>query len=381
MKSSEKKLLFIEVFMIIMLIINLFFLQANNFILSIFIIAMFFISIVLLGYENDRHRFKKDGILLSVIFALIYEILTYLSGLYVGFLRSSYSLTLFGIIQNMIPFLLVVVTGEILRYEFVTKGEKKALFYVLTLIVFILLDVSANIYTYDLNSTRVIVEVICVIGIPSIAKNFLLTYWMRRFGILANVIYLSITSLVIFVVPILPNFNKYLQAVIALIYPIILFFITRKILKDEAKHSKLASKTASRIMGLAAFMFTLVLVVLTSGIFKYYFLTIGSGSMEKELYVGDVVIVKKLNLNEIKEIEVGTIIVFRMQNKIIVHRVVEIDKIDGSFIFKTKGDNNEERDNWVVTENNLIGLTKHKIPYVGLPSIWLYEFVEGSKIK
>ena len=41
------------------------------------------------------------------------------------------------IFMNMIPFLLVVVTGEILRYEFVTKGEKKALFYVLTLIVFI----------------------------------------------------------------------------------------------------------------------------------------------------------------------------------------------------------------------------------------------------
>ena len=381
MKSSEKKLLFIEVFMIIMLIINLLFLQTNSYILSIFIIVMFFVSVFLLGYESDRHRFKKDGILLSIIFALIYEIFIYLSGLYVGFLRSGYSLTLYGLIQNVIPFLLIVVTSEILRYEFVTKGEKKKLFYFLTLILFILLDISANIYIYDLNVGRVIVEAICVVAIPSITKNLLLTYWMRRFGVLANIIYLSITSIAVFIIPIIPDFNKYLQAVIAFLYPVILFFITRKILKDETKTSKLASKTATRILGIATFIFTATLVVLTSGIFKYYFLTIGSGSMQKELYVGDVVIVKKLNKSELKEIEVGTILVFKMQNKIIVHRVVEINKEDGNLIFRTKGDNNKENDKWVVTENNLIGLTKYKIPLIGLPSIWLYEFVEGSKLK
>ena len=381
MKSSEKKLLFIEVFMIIMLIINLLFLQTNSYILSIFIIAMFFISVFLLGYESDRHRFKKDGILLSIIFALIYEILIYLSGLYVGFLRSGYNISVFGVIQNAIPFLLVVVTSEILRYEFVTKGEKKVLFYVLTLILFILLDTSANIYQYNLNEARVVVEAICLVLIPSITKNFLLTYWMRRFGVLANIVYLSITSLLVFMIPILPDFNKYLQAVIAFIYPVILFFVTRKILKDETKTNKLASKAVNRVLGIAVFIFTVTLVVLTSGIFKYYFLTIGSGSMEKELYVGDVVIVKKLNKNELKEIEVGTILVFKMQNKIIVHRVVEITTEDGSLIFHTKGDNNKDRDNWVVTENNLIGLTKYKIPFVGLPSIWLYEFVEGRKIE
>ena len=70
-----------------------------------------------------------------------------------------------------------------------------------------------------------------------------------------------------------------------------------------------------------------------------------------------------------------------MQNKVVVHRVTEINKDDGIYIFRTKGDNNKEEDNWVVTEANLIGLTNHKIPLIGLPSVWLYEFVEGSKVE
>ena len=142
---------------------------------------------------------------------------------------------------------------------------------------------------------------------------------------------------------------------------------------DYKKHTNFVVTTAIGI-------FLLVIIALTSGIFKYYFLTIGSGSMEKELYVGDVVIVEKLNKKELKKIDIGTIIVFKMQNKVVVHRVVEISKDDGKFIYKTKGDNNEENDNWVVTESNLIGMTEHKIPLIGLPSVWLYEFVEGSKV-
>lgn len=381
MKKSEKKLLALEIFMIVLFLVNLLFLSADNYIIAMVIIVMFFISAFVLGYEDDRHRFKKDGILYAIIFSLIYEIFIYLSGLFVGFLRSGYSLDIISFFKNVLPFAMIIFTSEILRHEFLTKGEKKKVFYFLTLILFVLIDTSSNMFKYDVSSSRVVLEIICLVLIPSFAKNLLLTYWMKKFGILANVVYLSITSLLIFIVPIIPDFNKYLQAVIALIYPVILFFATRKILKENPKVNGVANKTASKIVGIALFMFVLALVALTSGIFKYYFLTIGSGSMEKELYVGDVVIVKKLNSKELKEIDVGTILVFRMQNKVIVHRVVEIKDDDGTLLIRTKGDNNEENDNWVVTENNLIGTTKYKIPFIGLPSIWLYEFVEGSKVK
>ena len=127
---------------------------------------------------------------------------------------------------------------------------------------------------------------------------------------------------------------------------------------------------------------TSLLVVLTSGIFKYYFLTIGSGSMRDKIDVGDVVIVKKLKQNELNQIQVGNVLVFKMDNKVIVHRVIDIKKDkDGVLAFKTKGDANNEADNWYVSEKSVIGVTNYVIPFIGLPSVWLYEFVEGSKVK
>ena len=380
MKKSEIKLLILEVFMIVLFLINLLFLEADNYIIAMAIIVMFFISTFILGYEEDRHRFKKDGILFAIIFSLIYEIFIYISGIFLGFLKSAYSLNLFTFLMNVVPFAMIITTSEVLRHEFLVKGEKKFLFSILTFILFVLMDTSANIFQYDLTSSRVIVEVICLVLIPSIAKNILLTYWMKKFGILANVIYLSITSLLVFIVPIVPDFNKYLQAIIALIYPIIVYFVTKRVLRENIKTDTQIKQNTNRIVVIVLVVFLGVLIALTSGIFKYYFLTIGSGSMEKELYVGDVVIVKKLTKSEIKEIKEGTIIVFRMQNKVVVHRVTRITKDNGVYLFRTKGDNNEEEDNWVVTENNLIGLTNHKIPLIGLPSVWLYEFVEGSKV-
>ena len=366
--------------MIVLFLVNLIFLEADNYVIAMAIIVMFFISTFALGYEEDRHRFKKDGVLFAIIFALIYEIFIYIAGIFIGFLKSGYSLSLFTLLMNILPFAMIITTGEVLRHVFLTKGEKKIIFYVLTFILFVLIDTSTNIFQYDITNSRVLVEVICLVLIPSIARNILLTYWMKKFGILANVVYLCITSLIVFIVPIVPDFNKYLQAVIALIYPIIVYFVTRRVLRENVQVDTQIKKNTNKIVSIAVAVFLFVIIALTSGIFKYYFLTIGSGSMQKELYVGDVVIVKKLNKSELKEIKVGTIIVFRMQNKVVVHRVTEISKDDGMYIFRTKGDNNKDEDNWVVTEANLIGLTNHKIPLIGLPSVWLYEFVEGRKV-
>ena len=381
MKKSEKKLLGLEIFLILLFLVNLLFLQANNYVLAISIIIIFFLSTFILGYEEDRHRFKKDGILFAIIFSITYQILIYVSGIFVGFLKSGYSLSLINIFRNIIPFLMIIFTGEILRHELLIKGEKKVIFTILTLILFTLIDTSMNIYRYDLNSSKIVLEAICLVLIPSISKNILLTYWMRKFGILANVIYSCLTTILVFLIPIIPDFNKYMQAVIALIYPIIVYFITKRILKDFNTKNKRPTVTA-KIFTIILAIFSLILIALTSGLFKYYFLTIGSGSMRDKIDIGDVIIVKKLDTKELNQLNIGDILVFKMENKIIVHRIVEIKKDNyGSLLFKTKGDANNDNDNWYVTEKAVIGTTNHLIPYVGLPSVWLYEFIEGRKME
>ena len=44
-----------------------------------------------------------------------------------------------------------------------------------------------------------------------------------------------------------------------------------------------------------------------------------------------------------------------------------------SLVFYSKGDANESEDNWVITEDMIIGIVNVKIPYLGLHTVWLNE--------
>ncbi|MBN1368058.1 MAG: signal peptidase I [Dehalococcoidales bacterium] len=105
-------------------------------------------------------------------------------------------------------------------------------------------------------------------------------------------------------------------------------------------------------------------------------LTVISGSMWPQLSRGDVVIVKETSL---AEIEKGTVIVFRHEGGLAVHRVVNIN---GNWI-TTKGDANSVEDdpipyNDVVGRVPLLGEKLVKIPWVG--NIALAMNPEASKL-
>ena len=75
MKQSEKNVLIIESIFITMLILNAFLFKVENtIIISIFLLLFFIVAVEVLGYEKDRHSYKKDGILLGIIFASGFQI-------------------------------------------------------------------------------------------------------------------------------------------------------------------------------------------------------------------------------------------------------------------------------------------------------------------
>ena len=94
-------------------------------------------------------------------------------------------------------------------------------------------------------------------------------------------------------------------------------------------------------------------------------LAVASGSMEPVLYKGDLILIE--GIENISDIEVGTkdsenpgdIIVFDepgSSTELIIHRAVtKIDNGDGTYSFKTWGDNNLSQDWWEVDENAIVG--------------------------
>lgn len=378
MKSSEKKILGIELVIILLLLLNIFWFKMPNSYLTAFLLLIIFgISVLLLGYEKDRHRFKKDGLLMVIAFALVYQFLIYISGIFLGFVNNGYSLSILNIIRNIAPVILLIITEELLRYELVVKGEKKKGLIILSVVLFILLDISVSLYLYNLTNYNDLIEMIAIILIPSISKNILYTYFVLRFGYLSNIVYRLIMELPTYLIPIIPNINVYLEAVITFIYPIILYVITKKTLKEEQEEDLRKNKVIPNIVSGVVIIFLLVIVALTSGVFKYYFLSIGSGSMSPNINKGDVVIVKKVAEEELNEIKSGDVLVFRQDDRVVVHRVIEVRVEDNQYSFITKGDNNDEEDNWVITGDMVIGTTTLRIPVVGYPTIWLNEILGG----
>ena len=112
------------------------------------------------------------------------------------------------------------------------------------------------------------------------------------------------------------------------------------------------------------------------GIFPIKPIAIASGSMEDELYVGDIAIIQKCNANDVN---VGDIIEYQMEGYTIVHRIIEKTQRNGEFYFVTKGDSNNAPDKEEVRENQLIGKVIFKIRYLGYPAIWLHIVQENEQ--
>ncbi len=116
------------------------------------------------------------------------------------------------------------------------------------------------------------------------------------------------------------------------------------------------------------------MVSLVAGIFKYQIMAIGSGSMEPQIYRGDAVVFAKVTGPE--DIHVGEVLVFKHNGTYVTHRVKSIDKRGNGFRYVTKGDNNNDVDNFVVTDKDAVGIVKLRVKYIGFPTLWIQALFE-----
>lgn len=102
----------------------------------------------------------------------------------------------------------------------------------------------------------------------------------------------------------------------------------------------------------------------TVSFLSYKAYIIDTTSMEPEINKGDVVIIKKVDE---KDLNVGDIITFKIDNEIITHRILKIE----NGIYVTKGDNNNIEDNEKITYENIEGKEIIKIPFLGKFIDWM----------
>ena len=98
-------------------------------------------------------------------------------------------------------------------------------------------------------------------------------------------------------------------------------------------------------------------------IFGYKPFIVLSGSMETELYKGDLAIVKTVDKNTL--IKQDTIAFRDNKNYVVTHRIVDIIQKKGKKEFITKGDNNNGNDSGTVSLDNIEGKYIFKISGLG----------------
>lgn len=111
----------------------------------------------------------------------------------------------------------------------------------------------------------------------------------------------------------------------------------------------------------------LVLIMFVPRLIGWQNLAVLSGSMEPNISVGSMIIVKNVNP---EELEAGDIITFRVSDSTLVtHRVVE-NNVETQEI-TTKGDANDVNDGNPVSYSNVIGELFISIPLLGYLSIYM----------
>lgn len=110
-------------------------------------------------------------------------------------------------------------------------------------------------------------------------------------------------------------------------------------------------------------LFGVLLLSCSASYFGWHTDAVLSGSMEPEMPVGGVVVIRPVDA---AQINVGDIIAFALpgKEKLTAHRVISIGYAPGR-LFHTKGDANEEPDLYTVPAKDVVGKVCFCVPYLG----------------
>ena len=376
MNKQYLKYLLIELILIIFSFLQFAVLKQYNIYLYVFELLAIMIVIKFLNpFDLKNHFNKKEALLIVLIFCLGYYAITYFLGFFIGFVKSSYSRSLLGIIRNVFFSVSFIIILELLREVLIEKVRYYKSLVFLTCIVLTILELLFSVSILYFSSRRTALEILMTFVIPCFARNIFLTYSTYYFGKEISITYHLLIDTVNYLVPVFPNISEYLTQVLAVLHPLILIFITSNLIvfKRQEKEDFVTMKRKKRVKNVVfslSFAFLFLVVYLVSDIGRFTILAVGSGSMEGSIDKGDIVFIDKND----KNYKVGDVIVFQYSGTIIVHRIVKI-KNDKSKIYLTKGDANNAIDNWELNDDNIKGKCKFIIKYLGIPTVALSEFL------
>lgn len=326
-----------------------------------------------LGGQHDRMRHKTERALLVGSVLAVWFVAYFLSGMIVTYSYNAVAVSWQAIVINMAAFGVAAIGVEYVRHGIMLlAGRRNVIWFgVIVSLVFACEQIGLA-HLVDLHTTVDYVKFGISTVMPYIACSFLLTYLAFNAGLGPQLTFRLGFVAILYVPPIIPKYDWYMIG-IALLLLVVATYIaidrTRKELAVNGRHYRHARR-AYDVMFLTV---SVVLAFFMVGAFSYEPQVIMSNSMKPVFSRGSMVIVKKVSAMDVR---VGDIVQYKAPGHTTTHRVTNIDfAVDGSGkrVFTTQGDNSPSPDP-LVQANQIVGIIRAQIPYIGYPTVWLNEF-------
>ncbi len=346
----------------------------------IFGMGLSFLLYFTLGKSMENRKLKKPIMEYTIIATLVFIFVYMLSGLFVTFGKNPYNTTIIGLLHNLWITGVILVAKEFVRYKLINnvyEKDKNKVAIIIT-VIYVIIDIEITRFMGTNITIFSVVKYVLQTIVPNIARNILFSYIAINGNYKASVVYQLVTNLYFWISPILPDVPWIMTAIIETTIPVILFLYIRYTKNKLNIFRNKESLTNSNPRNIIPLVVCIILAIwFAIGIFPIKPVAIASGSMEDELFLGDIAIIQKCNANDVN---VGDIIEYQMDGYTVIHRIIEKTQRNGKFYFVTKGDNNNSPDNKEVREDQLIGKIIFKIKYLGYPAIWLHIVQENEEM-
>lgn len=378
MEKDKIRVFILEILLIIFLFFALF--ALNIFSRKILALSLGIYAIIVSLFFKKR-RFpsinKKQVTTLMVVFSMLYIAIFYLLGLYFGFEKSKILFSFRTIIDFILPLSIIIISSEWIRGTFLShkleigyKTKKKDLSIVFTYISMVIIDLL--IYT-EVYNIRVLDDFLTVLGFiffSSLSCNLLYNYITNRYGIKGVIIFRLITVLFAYIIPIVPDLYIFFRSFLRMLYPYLIYLVFEKMFSKNDYSMGRQEKRKEMIGNTLIIALSAALVMLISCEFRYGIIVVGSESMTGTINKGDAVVFEKYTNQEIKN---GQVIIFNYNNIQTIHRVVEVQRINGEYRYYTQGDANKRKDEDYRTKEDIYALVDLKVKYIGYPTLWVRE--------
>lgn len=364
------KILSLSILAALLLALILPFGESGRIIAALLLLPAAVLVLFFLKKRNTLSIHKNQVLMIVALAAAAYVMIYYLTGLSFGFIKNPYRLTATNFFKFFLPIAIIIVSTEVIRYVMMAQKSRSARVFCYLSCVIADMLICSNLPS--VTSFNRFMDLIAGALFPALVSNFLYNYLSERYGMYPNIAFRSILTLHAYVFPVTSAISDSLVNLFNLFLPIAVFLFIDMLFEHRRRkalgNTSRIWRITSKIITAFAVVIMIGTVMLVSNQFRYGALVIATESMTGELNKGDVVIFEEYTGQHIEE---GQVIVFEKYNTMIVHRVVDIEVINGSARYYTKGDANEDRDEGYITQSEVVGFANKKLPAIGYPALWL----------